>query len=112
MEIPEGGASPDEGPLDGARRELLEETGYTATSWRELGRFHTSNSVTDESGVVYLATGLLAGSASPDETEALEIRWEPFDTVVGMVLDSRITDAITQIGILRMALERARPDRS
>jgi 8-oxo-dGTP pyrophosphatase MutT (NUDIX family) len=106
-EIPEGGASPDEGPLQGARRELLEETGYSASTWRELGRIDTSNSVTDETGVIYLATGLRPGRASPDATEALEVRWQPFAEAVEMVLDSRITDAISQVGILRAALLRS-----
>jgi 8-oxo-dGTP pyrophosphatase MutT (NUDIX family) len=106
-EIPEGGASPEEGPLEGARRELAEETGYTAATWQEIGRFATSNSVTDETGFLYLATGLRTGVARPEETEALEVRWLPFDEVVEMVERSEITDAMTQIAILRVARLRA-----
>ena len=49
-EIPEGGVPAGESPLDGAIRELREETGVTATDWRELGRLHLSNSVSDEAG--------------------------------------------------------------
>ena len=50
-EIPEGGSPLDEDPLEGAKRELAEETGYTADAWRELARFSLSNSITDERGV-------------------------------------------------------------
>ena len=57
-EIPEGGVPAGEDPLDGARRELLEETGVVAASWREIGRFHLSNSVTDEAGILYVAADL------------------------------------------------------
>ncbi len=58
-EIPEGGVPAGETALDGARRELREETGVVAARWREIGRFHLSNSVTDEAGVLYLATDLV-----------------------------------------------------
>ncbi len=62
-EIPEGGVPYDEDPLDGARRELREETGIDAATWREIGRLDLSNSITDETGVLYLATGLTHGDA-------------------------------------------------
>jgi 8-oxo-dGTP pyrophosphatase MutT (NUDIX family) len=105
-EIPEGGVPDGESALDGARRELLEETGVTATEWREIARAHLSNSVSDELAVIYLATGLTAGQASPDGTEELTLRWLPFDEVVGMTLDGRITDAMTIIAVERLALLR------
>ncbi len=103
-ELPEGGVPIDEDPLEGARRELAEETGYRATTWRELVRFHTSNSVTDESGVLYLATGLRPGRAEPEGTEELELRWVDLDEALAMIDAGEITDAITQIGLLRYAL--------
>jgi 8-oxo-dGTP pyrophosphatase MutT (NUDIX family) len=105
-EIPEGGVPFAEDALDGARRELREETGLEATEWRELGRFHLSNSVSDEAAVVYLATGLTAGDAAPDETEALEIRRVPFGEALAMTLDGRITDALSVLGLQAVALER------
>jgi ADP-ribose pyrophosphatase len=106
-EIPEGGVPVGETPLEGARRELREETGIEAATWQELARSHLSNSVSDELAVLYLATGLTAGEATPDGTEALDIRWLPFGEVLQMTLDGRITDALTVIAIQRAALDRA-----
>jgi 8-oxo-dGTP pyrophosphatase MutT (NUDIX family) len=105
-EIPEGGVPADETPLDGARRELLEETGVTADGWRALVRFHLSNSITDEGGVVFAARAVAHGEASPDPTEDLAVRWVPFDEALAMLGDGRITDAITIIGLQALALER------
>jgi 8-oxo-dGTP pyrophosphatase MutT (NUDIX family) len=106
-EIPEGGVPFAENPLDGAKRELREETGLEAVEWREIGRFHLSNSITDEAAVAYVATGLTRGAASPDETEALEIERVPFGEALAMTLDGRITDALSVLALQRLALERA-----
>ena len=65
-EIPEGGADEHESLVDGARRELREETGFDAADWRQLCRLTVSNSVTDERGAIFLASGLRAGTASPE----------------------------------------------
>lgn len=105
-EIPEGGVPMDEDPLDGAQRELKEETGVTAATWHELGRMDLSNSVTDERAVMFLATDLTLGEADPDPTEALEVRWVQFEDALAMVLDGRITDAISVAAIQRVALAR------
>lgn len=105
-EIPEGGAGADEDPLEAARRELAEETGLTGDHWREIARADTSNSVTDEQAVVFEVTGLRAGVARPEPTEQIDIRAVPFDEALGMVLDGRITDAISVIAIQRLAIER------
>jgi 8-oxo-dGTP pyrophosphatase MutT (NUDIX family) len=106
-EIPEGGVPADENPLDGARRELREETGVEAATWSELARVHLSNSISDEAGVVYLATDLTQGEATPDGTEhGIEVRWIPFDEALAMTLDGRITDSLSLIGIGRVALAR------
>ena len=110
-EIPEGGVPIGETALQGAQRELREETGMEAATWRELARNHLSNSVSDELAVLYVATGLTAGDATPDGTEALEIRWLPFDEVLDMTLDGRITDALTVLAVHRVALDRARGDK-
>jgi 8-oxo-dGTP pyrophosphatase MutT (NUDIX family) len=105
-EIPEGGVSPGETALDGIRRELREETGVEATDWQELGRVHLSNSVSDEVGLLYLARGLSHGPAEPEPTEQLELRWVAFDEAMAMVVDGRITDALSIIGLQRVALAR------
>ena len=105
-EIPEGGVPDGESALDGARRELLEETGVEASEWRELVRLHLSNSVTDEAGVLYVARGLSHGTSQPEPTEQIEVRWVPFDEALAMVGDGRISDAMTIIGLQRVALER------
>jgi 8-oxo-dGTP pyrophosphatase MutT (NUDIX family) len=105
-EIPEGGVPFDEDPLEGARRELREETGIEAAEWRELGRVHLSNSITDEAGVVYLATGLSDGVASPDGTEEIEIRRVPFDEALAMTRDGRITDMLSVVALQHVALDR------
>ncbi len=106
-EIPEGGVPAGESALDGAQRELLEETGVEASEWRELARVHLSNSVSDELAVLFVATGLSHGDATPDGTEQLVIRWLPFDEVLAMTLDGRITDAMTVVAVERLALLRA-----
>jgi 8-oxo-dGTP pyrophosphatase MutT (NUDIX family) len=106
-EIPEGGVPFDEDPLEGAIRELAEETGYRASSWRELFRFHTSNSVTDEWGVLYVASGLTAGEPDPEGSERIDLRWVTLDEAIAMIDGGGITDAISQIGLLRTALQRA-----
>ena len=107
-EIPEGGVPEGETALEGAQRELLEETGVEAAEWRELIRIHLSNSVSDELGVLYLATGLRRGEANPDATEDLQVEWLPFDQVLAMTQDGRITDAMSVVAVQTLALERAR----
>lgn len=109
-EIPEGGVPAGETPLEGARRELIEETGVEAADWRELATVHLSNSVSDELAILFFATGLTHGIAAPEGTEALEVRWLPFEEVLAMALDGRITDAMTVVAVERLALLRARAD--
>jgi 8-oxo-dGTP pyrophosphatase MutT (NUDIX family) len=105
-EIPEGGIPDGEDPLEGAQRELREETGVDAAEWHELARVVLSNSVTDEVAILYLATGLTHGDADPEPTEALALHWAPFDDVLAMTFDGRITDAMTVVAIQRVALAR------
>jgi 8-oxo-dGTP pyrophosphatase MutT (NUDIX family) len=102
-ELPMGGAPLDESPLDAAKRELREETGLTAERWSEVMRLHTSNSITDEVGIVYIAEGLTQGEPEFEETEDLEIRTLPLADAVQLVNDGEITDAISVAAILRIA---------
>lgn len=94
-ELPEGGAPLDEDPLNAAKRELAEETGYTARSWSELGRFDVSNSVTDELAVCYIAWDLEAGEAAPEPSEALTLKRVSFKALLEMVMSGEITDSLT-----------------
>jgi 8-oxo-dGTP pyrophosphatase MutT (NUDIX family) len=106
-EIPEGGVPDGEPPLDGARREVREETGVEADGWREIVRFDLSNSIGDETGVIFAARATGQGVAAPEPAEALAIRWLPFDEALAMTADGRITDALTIMGLQRIALDRA-----
>ncbi len=104
-EVPEGGAGESEDLLAGARRELREETGYGADEWRELCRVTVSNSVTDERGAIFLATGLRAGQASPEATEDLALRWASLDEVLAEIDRGDIHDVLTIAGVCRYAIE-------
>jgi 8-oxo-dGTP pyrophosphatase MutT (NUDIX family) len=102
-EIPEGGGPLNEEPLEAAKRELKEETGMVATDWKMIGRIHTSNSVTDEEGFLYLATGLKAGDSEPEETEELLVKKVHLKAAVEMVMQNKITDSLSIAGIMKAA---------
>ena len=110
-EIPEGGVPAGESPLDGARRELREETGVEATDWHELVRFHLSNSISDESGVLFAARATTLGEPRPDPTEDLVVEWLPFAEALAMIARGEITDAMTIMGLQQIALERGGNER-
>ena len=101
-EIPMGGGLIENSLLDSAKKELKEETGITANSWKNIMRIHTSNSATDEEGFVYLATELTFGETEFEETEDLVIKKVSFSEAVQMVMDGKITDAISIAGILKL----------
>jgi len=107
-EIPEGGVPLDEDPLSGAQRELMEETGYTAAKWQELGRAHLSNSVSDEHAIYFLAEELIPGTPRPEGTERLSLRWVTFPEALTMVERGEITDALSIIASQRVALLRGK----
>ncbi|MCB0550238.1 MAG: NUDIX hydrolase [Phaeodactylibacter sp.] len=110
-EIPEGGCPIGaESPLESARRELMEETGIRAEKWTAVLDLHTSNSVTDEAGMIFLAQGLAFGQAAPEETEELKVRKLPFREALEMVFRGEITDALSIMGLLRVGywLEESR----
>jgi len=100
-EIPEGGGALNVGPLDSAKRELLEETGITAVKWTKIQESHLSNCTTDELSLIYVATELEFGKADPDEDEQLSLRKLPFEEAYQMVLRGEILDSVSIIGIYR-----------
>lgn len=101
-EIPEGGCPLGTEPLASARRELKEETGLSAGRWTEIQHFHLSNSVSDEAGYIFLAEDLSYGEAEPEETEELKLKKLAFDDAYDMVIDGRITDAVSIMAILKV----------
>lgn len=103
-EIPEGGGPLGEDPLLSAQRELLEETGLVAEQWEPIVQMHLSNSVSDESGIVYLARGLELRNAEPEETEQLFIRKIPFEQAYRMVKEHEITDSLSVAAIQKIKL--------
>lgn len=103
-EIPEGGAPHGEEPLSAAKRELKEETGLIADNYRELCRMHTSNSVSDESAIIFLAQDLTQTIAEPEETEDLQIKKLPFEAAYQMVMNGQITDSLSMVAILKTKL--------
>ena len=103
-EIPEGGSPFHEDILDSAKRELKEETGIEAGNWQKLLDIHLSNSVSDEVGNIFLATGLSFTEAEPEETEEIHVRKLPFEEAYEMVINGEITDSMSIAGILRVKI--------
>lgn len=109
-EIVEGGADDGEDPLTAAKRELREEAGLIARSWRPLGaELHLSNCFSAERGVLFLAEELEVTTAEPEGTEILQLRRLPFREAIAMVDRGEIKDAMSVIGLLRA--ERLLKDR-
>lgn len=101
-EIPAGKLdSFTEDRLAAAKRELEEETGYTADTWQELGDFHPTAAYCDEKITLYLATGLHQGDRHLDEDEFLNVVAVPMETLVADIMAGRITDGKTQTAILK-----------
>ncbi len=103
-EIPEGGGPLGTDPLLSAQRELEEETGIKAQQWTPILNLHTSNSVTDEYGIAYVAQGLSFGEAQPEETEDLVVKKLPLAEAVEMVMRGEITDSLAIAALLKTKL--------
>lgn len=103
-ELPEGGCTLDDEPLNAAKRELREEVGITAQKWTKLMEIHTSNSITDEAGFVYVAQDLTFGETEHEDVEELAIRKVHFSEVVEMVMNGEITDSISIASVLKLQL--------
>jgi ADP-ribose pyrophosphatase len=99
-ELPAGRIDPGEKALHAAKRELLEETGYTAKNWRRILKFYASPGFVAETMSVYLATSLKAGRAQPEADEVIHKRLVPLSTVLRMVLNGTIRDAKTISSVL------------
>lgn len=101
-EIIEGGAKPDEAPIDAAQRELQEEAGLIASEIEPLGgEIHLSNCHSSERGLLFIARGLKTTQNNPDDTEVLQIKTLSFEKVLKLVEDGEIKDSLSIIGIYR-----------
>ncbi len=102
-ELPEGGGDPERSPLEGAQRELSEETGMKAEHWLPLVEdMHLSNSVTDERAYAFLAWSLSADqSFAKDASEELSVRRVSFADALKMAVSGEITDAFTLVMLLK-----------
>lgn len=94
-ELPAGRIDPGEDRLSAAKRELLEETGFTAAKWRHALSFYASPGFLDEVMHVYLARELKKGKARPEDDERITVRFFPFRQVRKMALSGKITDGKT-----------------
>ena len=94
-ELPAGSLDPGERPLPAAKRELLEETGYSASKWSKALYFYVSPGFLTESMQVFLATGLKKGKAQPEEDERIAVRFFPLKQAVRMAMRGKIIDAKT-----------------
>jgi len=97
-ELPAGSVDPGEKPLQTAKRELKEETGYRAKHWTKLISFFPSPGFLTEKMTIYLATGLTAGVATPMGDERIETRWFTAKEIEAAIDGGEILDAKTMLG--------------
>lgn len=103
-EIPEGGCPMGEDILEAAKRELKEETGFSAEKYTMIAKIHTSNSVCREVGFIFLAENLTHGESEPEETEDLQIRKVSLKEAYELVMNNQITDSLSVAGIMKVAI--------
>ena len=104
LEVPAGKLdAPDEDRLSAIKRELREETGYSADEWTVLGDFHPAPAYSDEFITMYMARGLHKGERHLDADEFLDVYTIPLRELVDEVMAGKISDAKTQVCILKAA---------
>jgi len=99
IEFPAGKIDPGEDTLDCAKRELQEETGYSAAEWQYVCTIHNAIAYSDEHLVLYVARGLTQGERKLDEGEFLDIYKAPLEELLEQVRNGEITDVKTVIGV-------------
>jgi len=105
-ELPAGKVDPGETPLQAAKRELAEETGYKARKWTRLASYFASPGFVQERMTIYLATGLTAGRATPMDDEQIEARWFTRKELSALIAAGKIEDGKTMVGFLRWKTSR------
>jgi ADP-ribose pyrophosphatase len=106
-EIPAGTLEPDEAAIECARRELVEETGYEASSFNKLAEILPAPGYTDEHIHIFLATGLKSVKQKLEDDEVLELQPMAFDTALEMITKGEIQDAKTIAGLLLTSLKKS-----
>ncbi|GAB2696975.1 NUDIX domain-containing protein [Paenibacillus thermoaerophilus] len=106
VEIPAGKLDGGEDPLEAAKRELMEETGYTCPTIRHVASFYTSPGFADELIHLYVADELVPGQANPDEDEFLEVTEVTLDEAKALIREGRIEDAKTIMAVYAWQLYR------
>jgi len=109
LEVPAGKMEEGEDALAGAKRELLEETGFRAARWRKMVRYFASPGFLGEWMQVFIAEGLTLGQAQPEYDEQLEIEMIPLSRLLGMIDEGKVHDGKTLISV--MLYERLRQAR-
>jgi ADP-ribose pyrophosphatase len=108
IEIPAGTREPEEPPLETARRELAEETGYRAAHFEELATYYPSPGIMDERMWLYVATGLTAGQHAREANEEIENYLVPWEEALAMVERGEIEDGKSTIAILLWERRRSK----
>jgi ADP-ribose pyrophosphatase len=99
-EVPAGKMEAGEDHLEGAQRELLEETGYRAKKWTKLVKYFASPGFLGEWMQVFLAEDLTPGEARPEEDESFELQFVPLSELLRLIGDGKIRDGKTLISVL------------
>jgi ADP-ribose pyrophosphatase len=99
-ELPAGRIDKGEDEITAAKRELIEETGYSAARWRRVLKFYASPGFVAETMSIFLARGLRAGLAQPEADEVIEVSFIPLKKAVEMVMKGKVQDAKTISGVL------------
>ena len=103
LELPAGRVDPGENSLAGAKRELIEETGYRAKKWQRAMIFYSSPGFLDETMAIYLARELTSGDARPEDDEFIECEFHPLSECIEMIFNGKIRDGKTISGVLWLA---------